>query len=209
GDRLPFSNHALEVLFITQPDEAQFGALPDVIERYDVGVVIDQGQPNLGEAYKALQAKLATHPIINARAGYSLTTDDGVRIEALNPTTQPGLADSLDRNALVLRLSYGAVSFLLTSELSTAGQEALMKSGKGITALVLQIPQQGAIHTLEAEFVQAVAPQIAIVQGDNPDPDTLSLVGDVPVYRTDQGGTIDLSSDGTNLWITPEKRPRE
>ncbi len=208
GDRLPFSNHALEVLFITQPDEAQFGALPDVIERYDVGVVIDQGQPNLGEAFKALQTKLAAHPTINARTGYSLTTDDGVRIEALNPTAQPGLGDSLDRNALVLRLSYGDVSFLLTSELSPAGQEALIKSGK-IQASVLQIPQQGAIHTLDAEFVQAVAPQVAIVQGDNPDPDTLSLVGDVPVYRTDQDGTIDLSSDGHNLWITPEKRPRE
>ena len=85
GDRLPFSNHTLEVLFITQPDEAQFGALPDVIDRYDVGVVIDQGQPNLGEMFKTLYARLAAHPTINARAGYALTTDDGVKIEALNP----------------------------------------------------------------------------------------------------------------------------
>jgi competence protein ComEC len=180
-----------------------------VIDRYDVGVVIDQGQPNLAEAYKALQAKLAVHPTINARTGYSLTTDDGVQIEALNPVAQPDLGDSLDRNTLVLRLSYGGVSFLLTSELSTAGQEALIKMGKGIQSSVLQIPQQGAIHSLDAEFVQAVAPQVAIVQGDNPDPDTLAVVGDMPLYRTDQGGTIDLSSDGHTLWITPEKRPRE
>jgi competence protein ComEC len=206
GDHLPFNNHALEVLFITQPDEAQYGALPDVIDRYDVGVVINQGQPNLAEAYKALQTKLAAHPTINARAGYSLTTDDGVRIEALNPAAQPALGDSLDRNALVLKLSYGDVSFLLTSELSTAGQQALMKLGNRIEASMLQIPQQGAIHSLDAEFVQAVAPQVAIVQGDNPDPDTLSVVGDVPLYRTDQGGTIDLSSDGHNLWITPERK---
>ena len=206
GDRLPFTNQTLEVLFITQPDEAQFGALPDVLDRYAVGVVIDQGQPNLADAYKALQAKLAVNPIVNARAGYSLTTDDGVQIEALNPPTAPGLGDSLDKNTLVLRLSYGDVSFLLTSELSASGQEALLKAGKSMRASVLQIPQQGAIRALEAEFVQAVQPQVAVVQGDTPDPDTLSVVGDVPLYRTDQGGTIDLSSDGHSLWITPEKK---
>ena len=84
-----------------------------------------------------------------------------------------------------------------------------MKAGAEIKASVLQIPQQGAIRALDAEFVQAVAPQIAVVQGDHPDPATLSVVGDMPLYRTDENGTIDLRTDGHNLWISPEKRPRE
>lgn len=207
GERLPFTSRALEVLFLTQPDEAQFAALPAVLDRYDWGTAITNGQPNLSAAFADLQATLAARPVLNARAGYSLDTDDGVHIEALSPPGQPALDASLDANALVLRLSYGDVSFLLTSELNSAGQLALVKSGRDLRSSVLQIPAQAFTRSLEADFVAAVQPQVAVVQADAPDPDVLALVGEIPLYRTDEGGTIHLSSDGRSLWVAQDEQP--
>ncbi len=205
GDRLPFTNRTLEALFLTEPDTTQFAALPTVLDRYDLGVVVDQGQPNLSPDFADLQARLAAHPIVNVRSGYSLDTNDGVQIEALNPAQTPGLGDSLGANALVLRVRYGDVSFLLTSNLNSTGQEALLKARVPLQASVLQLPEQGAVRSLEKDFLAAVQPQVAVVQGDAPDAGTLGELGSTPLYRTDQGGTIDLSTDGHQLWVVQEQ----
>ncbi|MFN8564302.1 MAG: hypothetical protein U0703_22410 [Anaerolineae bacterium] len=110
------------------------------MDRYSVGVVVSSRQPNLGAAFAELQAKLAASPEVDARTGYSVASDDGVRIEALSPTRAPALEDSLDDNALVLRVSYGNIVFLLTSDLSVEGQQALVASGKDLRATALQVP---------------------------------------------------------------------
>ncbi len=130
------------------------------------------------------------------RTGYTLDTDDGLHVEALNPPKQPTLDASLDDNALVLRLTYGDVGFLLASELSAEGQQALIKSGQNLNAAVLQAPAE-----LDAGFIQAVHPSIAVTQAQYPNEDDLALLGDVPLYRSERDGTLHLSSDGVHLWI--------
>lgn len=201
GDRLPFTDQTLEILFLTQPDEAQFAALPAVLDRYAIGVVVTNGQPNLGEAFGELQAKLAAHPEIDARTGYTLDSDDGLHIEALHPLAAPALDDSLDAGALVLRLRYGNVAFLLTSDLSAEGQQALVASGQNLSAAALQVP-----HELDADFLKAVQPSVAVTQAEYPNEDDLLALDAVTLYRTERDGAIHLSSDGINLWVGMDAR---
>lgn len=208
GDRLPFNDRTIEVLVITQPDEFDYSALPSVLERYDIGITLTNGQNNLGDPFKALQAALTGHQIVPVRAGYSLDLDDGVRLDVLNPPRTPALGDSLDDNTLVLRVSYGQAAFLLTGDLSAKGQAALLNTHLPLTAAVMQLPEHGAIRTLDADFVKAVQPQIVVLQSDPadpPDPDTLKRLGATPLYRTDQGGTVHLWTDGHALWVVQEK----
>lgn len=206
GDRLPFNDQEIEVLVITQPDENEYGALPAVLHRYDVGVVLTSGHPNLSPSYAALQDQLVQHEIINVIAGYTLEVDDGVLIEVLHPQKQPELSDSLDDQALVLRISYGALSFLLTSDLSAAGQQALLDAGQWPLAAVMQLPQHGRVRSLNADFLAAVQPQLVLLQSDpanrigDPNADTLARLGGVPLLRTDRQGIIHLWTDGENLW---------
>ena len=196
GDHLPFNNRSLDVLFLTQPDEAQFGALPTVLDRYELGIALTTGQPNLNETYTNLMAKLSPGTVVNVLAGYTLETDEGVRIEVLHPAEQPTLGDSLDESALVLRLTYDDVQFLFTSDLSVEGQQALLASGQDLRAAVLQVP-----HELDADFLKAVQPRIAVTQVDEPDEDDVAALDMVVLYRTSDEGTIHLSSDGTQVWV--------
>ncbi|MAS36210.1 MAG: hypothetical protein CL610_19550 [Anaerolineaceae bacterium] len=210
GDRLPFNDREIEVLVLTQPDENEYAALPAVLNRYDVGVVLTNGQPNLGPAYTALQEQLAAHTVVNVTAGYRLELDDGVVLEVLHPASPPTLDNSLDEVSLVLRLSYGDVSILLTGDLSPAGQQTLLNAGHWPAATVLQLPRHGGIRSLDMAFLEAVQPQVALVQADranrqgDPDPDTLALLGDIPLFRTDEAGTIHLWTDGDQLWAISE-----
>jgi competence protein ComEC len=212
GDRLPFNDREIEVLAITQPDEFDTSALTAVLGRYEVGVTLINGQPNLNPAYQQLQDTLAGHEVVAVRAGYTLDIDDGVHLDVLNPASQPELGDSMDNNALVLRLTYGRASFLLTGDLSPDGQLALLQRGESPQAAVLQLPEHGTVRSLNRDFLEAVAPQAIVLQSDSanrlgdPNPDTLALLGDVPVFRTDQGGAIHLWTDGIDLWVEQAKR---
>lgn len=168
---------------------------------------LTNGQPNLGETFLQIEDLLATREVVPVRAGYTLEIDDGVRMDVLHPQTQPTLDESLDDNTLVLRLTYGEVSFLLTSDLSPEGQRALLDAGQWPLATVMQLPQHGTARSLDDGFLAAVQPQVVVVQSDaanrrgDPNPDILAMLGDAPVFRTDEGGTIHLWTDGRELWV--------
>jgi beta-lactamase superfamily II metal-dependent hydrolase len=99
---------------------------------------------------------------------------------------------------------------LVTGDLSTLGQQALLNSGQWPEAQVFQIPRHGHAHALYATFLAAVQPQVVLLQSDaanlrgDPDPDTLTLFGDIPLFRTDHQGTIHLWTDGQLLWADAE-----
>ncbi len=212
GDRLPFDKTQIDVLALTQPDENEYAALSAVLERYGTGIVLTNGQPNLSESFQMLSGTLATRQMVTVKAGYALDFGDGTRLEMLSPTAQPELGDSLDDNALVFRLSYGAISFLLTSDLSAAGQAALLRSGQWPLATVMQLPAHGAVRSLDDDFLAAVQPSAVVMQNDpasrfGADPDTLAQLGSLPLYRTDQGGTVHMWTDGHDLSVAQDEMP--
>jgi competence protein ComEC len=212
GDRLPFYDRTIEVLALTQPDPNEYSALPAVLNRYDVGVVLTNGQPNLNNEYANLQAQFAAHSVVQVQAGYTLAFDDGVQLEVLHPQSPPDISNSLNAVGLVLRVTFGETSFLITGDISPVAQQELLVNGRWPLANVLVLPQHGGARTLDSAFLEAVQPQVVLVQADaanrigDPDPDTLLLVGDRPVYRTDTQGALHLWTDGTQLWVQPARR---
>ncbi|MEQ8671681.1 MAG: ComEC/Rec2 family competence protein [Aggregatilineales bacterium] len=210
GDRLPFTDRDIEVLVITQPDEFDYGALPALLGRYDAETVLMNGQPNLSTAYNILQESLVDSRMINVTEGYTVETDDGVLIEILHPRTQPDIRDSLDDSAVVLRISYGEVSFLLTGDISREAQDEMLSAGAFPLATVMQLPQHGTARSLSPEFVAAVQPQAIAIQIDpanrrgDPAEAILNILGDMPIFRTDTSGTLHFWTDGIELWTDAE-----
>ncbi len=214
GDRLPFYDREIEILVITHPDAWDIAALDSVLDRYSVGVVLYHGQANRDDSFKSVNEALrkSNTPIVHVRAGYSLRLSDGVLIEVLHPQTQPSISDRLNDHVIVLRVTYGNASFLLTSDLSAAGQQAILASGFAEHATVLQVPQHGTFRSIDDEFLAAIQPQIALLQIDianrrgDPDPDTLLMLEETPLFRTDELGTIHLRTDGKSITVIPSKR---
>ena len=210
GDRLPFYDREIEVLVITHPDAWDIAALNSVLDRYKVGAALLQGQENYSDEYVSILGRLAQSgtPITRVRAGYRLQLSDGVLLEVLHPQTQPKITDRLNDHVIVLRISYGDTSILLTSDLSIESQRAMLAEGLPGHATVMQISQHGAARALDDDFVAAVRPQIALLQSDianrrgDPDPDTLAKLRGARIFRTDEGGTIHLRTDGKAISVS-------
>lgn len=201
--RMPFYDRTLEYVFVTQPNFYNYGALPEVLERYTIGTVWTNGHHNLSAAYKALHAALDKSTLhLEVGAGNLWVTPDGVRVEALNPQTKPSIADRWGDMALVLRITYEDVSFLLTSDANPRAQAAMLEAGLEVRADVLQIPMHGTEFSLDPAFYTAVGADALALQADpanlrgDPHPDTVALFDDTPLYRTDEMGTLHFSTDG-------------
>ncbi|MDE2747794.1 MAG: ComEC/Rec2 family competence protein [Chloroflexota bacterium] len=210
GDRLPFHDRDIEILVITHPDAWDIAALSSVLDRYSVGAALYHGQATLDEDFEQILARLsqAGTAVAQVRAGYTVDVSDGATIEVLHPQAEPKITDKLNDHVLALRLRYGAASFLLTSDLSAEGQQAMLDSIGADGATVLQIPQHGTVRALDDDFLAAVKPQIALLQSDianrrgDPDPDTLAELEEVDLFRTDELGTIHLRTDGKTISVS-------
>jgi competence protein ComEC len=210
GDQLPFNDREIEVLLISKPDEFEIAALPALLDRYAVGVALLNGQVNLGATAQLLNARLENESRVIVEDGYSLTTSDGVQLEILNPAALPDATEDMNPSVLVVRVSYGGVSFLLTGDLNQAGQEAMLERGTWPLATVLQVPDHGTRGGLDTAFLQAVQPQLAVIQVDpanrrgDPEPDVLLRLDGIPIYRTDLHGSVHVWTDGAGLWVEGE-----
>ena len=120
--------------------------------------------------------------------------------------------DDTNDTSIVLRIDYGATSFLLTGDMEADAERDLVNSGANLKVDVLQVGHHGSSTSTSYVFLNAVLPEMGIIScGVNnkyghPHEETLSILRDagVDVYRTDLLGTITVSSDGQNYTVATE-----
>jgi competence protein ComEC len=218
GKKLPFWDRMIDLVISTQPQADHITGLVEIIQRYKVGRVLEPGVSYNTSIYeewcslvegKGIQCTLAC-------AGQEIDLGDGIEMDVLNPPASlwDGTSDDVDDNGVVLRLSWGNVSFLFTAdiradiELELVGQRADLKS------TVLKVAHHGSKTSTTSQFVAAVAPDVVVIcvgEGNSfghPSLDVIERlverVGEDNVYRTDENGTIEFITDGQRLWVTTD-----
>lgn len=109
--------------------------------------------------------------------------------------------------SIVLRVDYGATSFLFTGDMERTAEADLLEAGYDLEATVLKVGHHGSDTSTSYPFLRAVMPQYAVISvgaGNSyghPSEDVLSRLRDAEttVYRTDQQGTVVAYSDGTQV----------
>jgi competence protein ComEC len=215
GRHMPFWDRSLDLVVMTHPDADHFAGLVPVLERYRVGQVLEPGLADDTAIYRQWQETIeARHvPVVHARAGMNLNLGDGMWAEVLNPTEEL-LADAraTDNNvSVVLRLVWGQASVLLTGDIEAEVEGRLVASGAPLHGTVLKVSHHGSGHSTTRPFVEVVAPQVAVIQvgTDNrfghPAPEVLERLAGTRLFRTDQHGTIEVTTDGEQCWIRTSK----
>jgi beta-lactamase superfamily II metal-dependent hydrolase len=121
-----------------------------------------------------------------------------------------GARRSRNDDALVLRIDYGLVSFLLASDITAATEARLLAAGAPLGATVLKVAHHGSRGSSTPEFLRAVGPLVAVVSVGarnaygHPTPETLARLdaANTRVYRTDRDGAVILETDGSRLTVT-------
>ena len=210
GRAMPFWDHNIELVVLSHPDKDHLGGLLGAVERYHVDQVLDSAvlddAPATVRWRELLEEK--SIPVRTARVGMRIDLGNGVVADVLHPPpVDSAVMERLSANdaSTVLRVTYGAVSFLFTGDLEADGEGVLLDTGQDINSDVLKVSHHGAPQATTAGFVRAVSPQLAVVSvGSNhfghPAEETLSRLDRITVLRTDADGTIDLRTDGITCW---------
>ena len=214
GRRLPFYDRRLDMVALTHPQLDHLGGLPEVIEQYDVRAVLANGVEGDASAYRAWQDALHAHDIapVAAARGQTIDLGGGALLSVLSPDQRAEPA-SVNDSSLVLRLTMGDLSFLLTGDITEGGESALVRSGSDLRTTVLKVAHHGSRTSTSIEFLERAQPAVDVISVGAGNPyghpvsDILERLGDDLVLRTDEHGDVTLSTDGRHLWLDTQRAP--
>ena len=116
------------------------------------------------------------------------------------------------RCSLALEVSYDRVSFLSLGDSRQKHQRAMFKLADPTPdGTVLQISGQGSLDAVDLALLKRLGTRIVIIptpqKGPRPDPRLLRVLANakVKVYRTDQRGTITVTTDGRKIDVKTER----
>jgi competence protein ComEC len=219
GKQMPYWDRTIDLLVLTHPHSDHMTGLVEVIQRYRVTGIMetncDYESPLYREWHRIIDEKGIA--VTTARAGLRIDMGDGIIIDVLNPDPKNNTVEMTDpdNNSIVLRLTTGDISFLLTGDIMRETERELVREGAGLESIVLKAAHHGSDTSTTAEFLAAVDPDAAVIScgKDNkhghPSEEVLSRleggIGADNIYRTDEDGTVEFITDGERLWVETEK----
>jgi len=124
--------------------------------------------------------------------------------------------ENFNNNSIIVRMDYGNVSALFTGDIEADAEHDLVKAYRRSGLLdvdILKVPHHGSHTSSSQEFLDIVDPEIGLISCaiDNdvwhphkPVAKRLKEMG-ITLYRTDEGGSIVLTIDGTNIESSSKK----
>lgn len=209
----------LDAIIATHPHDDHVGGLAQVIEQLPVGMVLNGGGKYSSQPYDNFLAAVKRRRVslLPARPGQVFNLGGGSRAEVLYPVAPlSGTEEDINNNSVAIRLSYGRESFLFLADVQQEGEAALLAEYPGLNATVIKVAHHGSMDATSAELLQAVRPKWAVISAGRSNPfghphgETLLRLKEagVRVFRTDQLGTIEITSDGRTLQAEWEQEGR-
>ena len=183
----------------THPHEDHIGGLDDVINNFKIKNVLMPKKTTTTKTYedvlKAIQN--ANLKIKTPRVG-DIFYVGMAKCEVMGIEND---AENLNENSIIIELTYGDRKFLFTGDAEVANEK--LRSWDDID--VLKVAHHGSRTSSSEEFLEQVKPEYAIIScgRDNdyghPHQEVMDRLKEVKIYRTDEEGTILVTSDGENL----------
>jgi competence protein ComEC len=213
--KLAFWDRTIDFVVCTQPQADHVTGLLDVLQRYKVKQVLEPGVSYNSSIYQEWCNVVEDKGIEcnQACAGQELDLGDGIKMEVLNPPASlwEGTSDDVDNNGVVMKLTWGEVSFLFTADIREDVEFELVGQRVNLRSTVLKVAHHGSKTSTTSQFLAAVDPEVVVISvgADNnfghPSPAVMERLtdglGEDNVYRTDQDGTIEFITEGETLWV--------
>lgn len=209
---------SLDILLATHPHKDHIGGMQDIIQEFPVKRFIQSGIPGTSTLYRNLETTLTQDriPVTNVTSGDTIAFDPDVSLMVLNPPSQP--SDDINTNSIVLRMVYRNATFLFAGDATTDSEDAMLEAGYPLQADVLKVGHHGNSGSTSTRFLQAVRPQLAVIEAGNdtenngkknPSDKVLRRLTaeNATVFRTDVNGTVCMETDGEVILVTEQDFP--
>jgi competence protein ComEC len=195
----------IDILLLTHPDADHIGGAGTLLERFPVGLLMENGQPVETPPFAhILKAENAHHvQESEARRGEEIDCGDGVTARVLSPTEEERRGPT-NNASIVLRVQYGRTAFLLTGDAEADEETDIVNSGQPLACDVLKVGHHGSHTSTTPEFLNAAHPKTAVISVGrhnlygHPSREVLERLQGLGarVYRTDRNGAVTCVSDG-------------
>lgn len=211
---MPWGDHSLDVVLATHTDADHIGGLPDVIENYTVGTMIENGGTSDTKIYARLENTITTKhvPKIIAHKGMRILLDSvhNVYVDILFPDRDVSQFTESNDGSIVCKLTYGNESFVFTGDATVYTENLIMQKETSLQlhSQVLKLGHHGS-HTSSSQlWLEKVHPDVAIISAGlhnrygHPHKEILERLNylGIPYRATYKEGTIIYKTDGLRLW---------
>lgn len=211
GEVMSFADRTIDVVLATHPDADHIGGLPEVFARYDIGMFLEPGVRDDGADSVALAEAVRAEGLkpLRVQSGMTLVLEPGVSIEILFPDRDVSGVDP-NTGSIVVRLSYGDTSFLLTGDAPTEIETYLVdRYGNTLASTVLKVGHHGSRTSTSDAFLGFVNPTYGVISVGchntygHPHEETIERLARFGVRekRTCEEGTIVFESDGRTVRV--------
>jgi len=198
-------DRTIDAIVLTHPDADHITGFISVLERYQVGTILDSGATATTQTMRRLEEGMERESADRryVSAGDTLMLGN-VHLTVLAPEKTHVGEVVKDRNndSVVLLVEYGSTSILLTGDAENPAEHIFADAAGNVD--VLKVGHHGSLTSSGVDFLATVRPEFSIVSAglDNsyghPHPVVLQRLTDIGslIFRTDLDGDILLRSWG-------------
>lgn len=204
----------IDILVGTHSHDDHMGGIAEVIRNFEIGTLYapDNSKESITTFWymdflDAVSEKNVNwvYPEVGTTFGLG---DANVQIVAPNSKEY----NNMNNYSIALRITYGETDVLLMGDAETLSEEEIMNNGLYIDVDVLKLGHHGSSTSSSEKFLNATTPQYAIISAGKGNTyhhpiksvmERLEGMG-IKVYRTDESGTVIMSTDGNNITFNVE-----
>jgi beta-lactamase superfamily II metal-dependent hydrolase len=210
----------LDMILLTHPHSDHAGGLAKVVDACGAHLFMDSGHPHASLVYARLLERIERRgvPLRRAEAGRQIDLGSNATLTLLGPPRPliESSADGANANSVVTRLALGKTSVLFAGDADASEENWLLSQGIVLRSTVLKIGHHGSRTSTTPDFLNAVAPRLAVISNwpdapKHPHPETLQRLNEasVQILETGREGTVHLELDGETVVFRTQKHTEQ
>ena len=214
SENLAWWDKKIDLMILTHPHDDHVSGLIDVIKRYKVEKILYTGvvhsSPNYLVWLELIRDRKIPLTIIDRPQIIEFGENCELQIIYPRESLLGKEVSNLNNSSIVIQLVYGQTKFLLAGDIELEAEQELLASGIDLSANIFKANHHGSDTSNSKEFLQAVQPEIVVIQvGDNnfghPSRRVIKRLERIgaQIFRNDLDGTVKLISDGESIINNP------
>ena len=192
----------IDYMISSHYDEDHLGGLVKCLDNFEVEHVLGSDYVHTSELFNTFMNTATAHALIVEYPSVGDAYEFGTG--SFTVMAPDGISQNSNDNSVVIRLVNGNNSFMFMGDAEETSEQDMISTGMNLDCDVLSLGHHGSASSTTWDLLEASTPSWAVIScgQDNsyghPSAETMGKLKDmdIPVFRTDDQGTVIALSDG-------------